>query len=152
MTLFALWPAPVNHDACFKDAGFEDFDDADDVWDANAGGLLSRLVDHLSRYGSARLVSEPVVRMQPWYRRVFAESAPEAIDLREQIVAPMWNKLPDCIVRFGEAGVALRTGCEHHIFWISLPEQESVLFERAVGQIAGPHPTVRTELKWEHLL
>jgi hypothetical protein len=150
--LFALWPAPMNHDQCFIDAGFTDFDDADDAWDFNADGLLSRLLDHLSRYGSARLVSEPAVRIQPWYRRLFAEPRPEPIDVREQIVAPMSNKLPDCIVSFGDAGVSLRTGREHHVFWISLPEQESVLFERAVGRIAGPHPTVRTKLKWEHLL
>lgn len=32
-SLLALWPEPVDFDACFEKAGFERFADSDDTWD-----------------------------------------------------------------------------------------------------------------------
>lgn len=63
--LFALWPSPVNHDVCFREAGFTDFADGDETWDAHADGVLTRLLAELSSYGPPHLVSKPAERLSP---------------------------------------------------------------------------------------
>lgn len=151
MALFALWPSPVSDDVCFREAGFTDFGDGDENWEADAAGLLTRLLAELSSHGAPRLASEPVEGHQPWHRRPFANA--EVLDLRQQIELPMqWDELPDCVVLFGESGTSLRTGSGHHIFWIVLPERAAETFVSIVERVAGPHPVVRTDLKWECLL
>ncbi|MDB6031292.1 MAG: hypothetical protein JWM16_1630 [Verrucomicrobiales bacterium] len=151
MEMFALWPSPVNDDVCFREAGFTDFGDGDENWEGNANDVLTRLLDDLSRYGPAHLVSAPVERHQPWYCRLFGN--PEVYDLREQIELPMeWDELPDCIVAFGVAGATLRTGSGHHIFWITVPWADAASFPRLVERVAASHPIVRTGLRWEYLL
>jgi hypothetical protein len=149
--LFALWPSPVNDDACFREAGFCDFADSDSEWDANADALLTRLIEALTNFGAPHLVSKPVLKYQPWYRRLFIKA--EIFDLRQQIELPIqWDGLPDCIVDFGESGVSLRSGSGHHLFWITLPGPSATSFPQLLGQVAASHPTVCTELKWESLL
>jgi hypothetical protein len=149
--LFALWPSPVNDDACFRAAGFMDFGDADENWDADAGRLLTGLLAVLNSYGPPRLLSRPVEKHVPWYRRPFAKS--EVFDLRQQIELPIqWDELPDCTVSFGGSGVSLRTGRGHHIFWITLPESEAGSFPALVDRVAASHPIARTDLKWECLV
>src|SRR5687767_14897383 len=107
--LFALWPSPMNDDVCFREAGFTDFGDGDENWDADAQSLLTRLLDALSSYGPPRLMSESAESHQSWYRRLFTKA--EVFDLRQQIELPIqWDELPDCLVAFGESGVSLRTG------------------------------------------
>jgi len=150
LALFALWPSPVSDDACFREAGFTDFGDGDENWDAHAAGLLTRLMAELSSHGVPRLASKPVEGHQPWYRRPFAK--PEVRDLRQQIELPMqWDELPDCVVLFGESGTSLRTGSGHHLFWIVLPERDAPAFAELARRVAGPHPVLRTELRWECL-
>jgi hypothetical protein len=83
LSLFALWPAPVNPDVCFQKAGFTDFGDGYEKWDADAGGVLTRLLGVLGSYGSPRLLSKPASKLQPWYLRFFTQ--PEVLGLREQI-------------------------------------------------------------------
>jgi hypothetical protein len=149
--LFALWPSPVNADACFQAAGFTEFGDGDEKWDENADGMLSRLLVELAAHGPPRLISKPVERPQPWYRRWLAP--PEMFDLRQQIEFPMHlDQLSDCVVNFGGSGASLRTGNGHHIFWITLPHANVGLFPSIVTRVAGSHPTVRTSLKWEFLI
>lgn len=38
--LFAFWPSPVDHDICFKNAGFTEFEDSDDLWDDNYSDMI----------------------------------------------------------------------------------------------------------------
>lgn len=149
--LFALWPSPVNDDVCFRKAGFTEFGDGDESWDSQATEMLTRLLAELSTFGQPRLVSQPVMRYQPWYRRLFA--APEPYKLRQQIELPIqWDSLPECTIAFGKSGVSLYTGSGHHIFWIVFPSTEATAFPSLVGRVSGQHPSVRTDLRWEHLL
>ncbi len=151
IALFALWPAPVNPDVCFEKAGFTDFGDGDASWDADADGLLTRLLEVLSDYGAPCQTSKPAAKHLPWYRRFF--SAPEVFDLREQIQLPLsWDHLPDCVVRFGTSGVSLRTGRGHHIFWITMPEVPARSFPSLVTRVAASHPAVQTDLRWQYLV
>lgn len=149
--LFALWPAPVNDDACFRAAGFTDFGDADDFWDREAELLLGRLIHELRAFGEPSLRSEPLSKPLPWYRRLF--SRPPALPLPEQIGWPMhWDNLPDCLVDFGTSGASLRTGQGHEIYWIKLPKAKASSFETIALRLAADHPLVRTELQWSCLL
>lgn len=149
--LFALWPAPVNDDACFRAAGFTEFGDADDAWDREAELLLGRVIDELRTRGEPCLRSEPLVKPLPWYRRLL--SRPPPLPLREQIEWPMhWDNLPDCIVDFGASGARLRTGQGHEIYWITLPAADAPSFEPAARRLAAGHPLVRTDLRWSCLL
>lgn len=150
--LFAVWPAPVNADECFRAAGFTDFGDADDAWDAEAEALLRRIVDRLSAYGEPRLASTPLSPSLRWGDRL-RNRAPQPLPLTEQLLAPMhWDSLPDAIVEFGSRAVSLRAGSGHVLLWITLPATQAAGFEDALTAIAAPHPLVRTELEWAHLL
>jgi hypothetical protein len=151
VAVFALWPSPMNDDACFRAAGFTDFGDADDQWDANAEALLSEMLSELSEFGSPRLLSEPLEKECPWYLRPFTKREP--FDLTQQIQLPMqWDNLPDCLVSFGESGVSLRSGRGHIIYWIALPQSEASCFPGLVKRIATSHPLVCTELLWDCLI
>lgn len=151
LSLFALWPAPVNPDVCFEAAGFTDFGDNDNAWDIEADALLDRLLAALSRYGAARLVSEPLRPTLPWYRRLFSRA--EALPLRQQIELPLaWDSLPDCLVAFGDQGVTLRTGKGHHLFWLALPATAAGDVPLMLEGVRGDLSLAKTSLKWEHLL
>ena len=141
----------MNDDVCFREAGFTDFDDADEAWDADAEGLLDRLLAELSQYGKPKLISEAVERAQSWFRSMFR--GPEVFSLREQIMVPIqWDHLPDCVVAFGESGCTLRTGQGHHIFWITMPLDLSDAFPVLAERVAAPHPIHHTALRWDALI
>ena len=149
--LCALWPAPVNADECFTAAGFTRFGDADDTWDARAGALLDRLLSDLGTCGAPRLLSAPLRAAVPWYARILREGVP--LELREQILQPMhWDSLPRCRVAFGDQGHELFAGDGHHIHWFTLRGEEEARLPERIARIAGPWPTLHTELAWEHLL
>lgn len=148
--LFALWPAPVNDDVCFREAGFTDFGDADDRWDVAAEGVHDRLLGILSRYGEPTLLSKPVERARSWFQRLFRKA--ETFGISEQIMVPiMWDSQPDCVVAFGSSGVKLRTGNGHHIYWVTVPATCRVPFREVAYEAAGPHSLVKTNLRWEYL-
>jgi hypothetical protein len=152
--LFALWPAPVNHDVCFEEAGFTDFGDRDEVWDIKADGLLTRLLAELQRLGSPRLTSEPLFHdPSPWYLRLFGKTGnTKPLELREEIELRLYeDNVPDCVVFFGDSGVSLNTSFGHQIFWIGLPEILSAGFVQCLGRVAGSHPLIQTDLKWDRL-
>ena len=147
--LLAVWPAPVNHDACFTAAGFTLFGDNDEEWDRSAERLLWRVIEDLSRSGAVRLVSAPLKRNPPWYLRLF--QAGRELPLLQQALLPMqWDSLPPFHVRFGDDGVALRTGSGHFLLWISLPDNEPI--SEFMERIAEPWAVVETRLRWGALL
>lgn len=150
LTLLALWPAPVNPDVCFEEAGFDDFGDNDLAWDAQARALLARLLAALHGYGPAQLQSAPLLNAPPWYLRPFKTASVKS--LREQLEWPMqWDSLPPCEVVFGNSGAALRTGRGHYLFWVTLPETDTAVIENFVARVAADVPLVQTCLDWARL-
>lgn len=146
----ALWPAPVNADACFEAAGFTDFEDHDDAWDAAAVALLGRVVERCSAFGTPALLSPPLLDSPPWHRRLRGE-VPAARPLLTQLELPMrWDSLPPCVVAFGADGARLRTGEGHVILWLMLPR--GVEPTGVVADVAGGHPVSWTTLRWSALL
>ena len=150
--LFALWPSPVNADACFREAGFSIFGDGDEHWDDYASELLTRLLDELKKFGAPRLTSEPIEKHQSLLQRLLNRTEPP-LSLREQIEARTVNdEFPDCVVAFGDSGVTLRTGNGHHVFWIAVPNTDTAKFAESLPSVAGEHQFFRTDLKWDCLL
>ncbi|MBO1110622.1 hypothetical protein [Bordetella petrii] len=148
--LLAIWPAPVNHDACFEAAGFTLFGDNDETWDQAAEDLLRRVIEHLSRFGAPRLVSAPLRDDPPWYLRPFRTG--RELPLWEQALLPMkCDSLPLFQARFGENGAALRTSNGHFLLWVSLPGPGSAPSE-FVRNVAPPWEALETRLRWRNLL
>jgi hypothetical protein len=148
--LLAVWPAPVNHDACFQAAGFTLFGDNDETWDQAAENLLHRVLAHLSRLGAPTLASPALRDDPPWYLRPFRTG--QELPLPQQALLPMLDDaLPGFHAHFGREGAALRTGSGHFLLWISLPDNGS---DPAgfVRTIAAPWKVVETALRWAPLL
>lgn len=154
--LLALWPAPVNADACFADAGFTDFEDHDDAWDARAEALLDHVIERMARFGVPSVRPQapvpPAPGWQCWFARLRRPRAPpEPLPLSARLAAPMReDSLPACRVDFGAAGAGLRTGDGHWLFWIMLPSSgpEPAAFAAACG---GSHPLVHSALQWQRM-
>ncbi len=147
--LLAIWPAPVNADVCFEQAGFTEFGDQDTTWERNTSLTVDRVLAVLSAHGPAMLTSVPLRRHFPLYLRLFISE--RDLPLSEQVKAPMFSdSVPQCVVQFGDAGVSLRTGAGHALWWVELPvSADAAAF---VARVSGGLPMVRTTLRWEHLL
>ena len=140
----------MNHDVCFKEAGFTVFGDNDEIWDDAAEELLRRAIESLSSFGAVRYLSKPLKNNPPWYLRPFRSG--RELQLQQQALLPMqWDSLPSFHAQFGEGGAALRTGNGHFLLWVNLPNAvpDALAF---VKRIAGPWPVIETELRWTHLL
>lgn len=148
--LLAIWPAPVNHDVCFEEAGFTLFGDNDGDWDEAAEELLQRVIESLFRFGAVKHIGKPLRDNPPWYLRLFRPG--RELPLQQQALLPMqWDSLPSFHARFGEGGAALWTGNGHFLLWVSLPNAgpDASAF---VKRIAGPWPVAETGLRWAVLL
>lgn len=147
--LLAIWPAPVNADVCFERAGFTDFGDQDAGWERNTQMAVGRLLTQLGTYGAPKLQSVPLRRKWNLFLRLFISE--QELPLSEQVQIPMHqDSVPECVVAFGDAGVSLRTGAGHALWWVELPRgADAAAFVRGV---AGGLPVVQTSLAWEHLL
>lgn len=148
--LFAIWPSPVNLDACFEAAGWRQFDDADGTWDERADALRERLLTELLAIGAPRLQSEPLRTHVPWFARFFRRAEP--LPLREQIDLPThWDSLPCCRVAFGDRGHGLVVGDGHHLYWLFTPAAEAPHWATRIAALAAPWPAIESTLAWEHL-
>lgn len=132
-TLFALWPAPVNADACFEAAGFRDFDDAvaTDDWDLDFQELLTNVLGALAARGATR---DAAIRER--LEEVF----------QDDDAAP-------CEITFGDPPRAvLRASDGHTIFWVWLHHSVAETWKASLPAVAAGRPVVETNLKWSALL
>lgn len=147
--LLAIWPAPVNPDACFEAAGFTLFGDNDDEWEQAANAMLQQVLEHLSRFGALKLHSPPLRDDPPWYLRPFRTG--RELPLLKQALHPMLGDwLPWFHAQFGAGHAALRTGQGHFLLWITLPESglDPAGFVRSVAETPNIH---ETPLDWKIL-
>jgi hypothetical protein len=150
--LFAVWPAPVNPDVCFAEAGFTDFGDSDMAWEHEATALWQRLLQGMQVHGTPRLASPPLAPRPPWHQRVLRRPAPPPHPLLEQLeLAMQWDSLPPCQVVFGEHTAGLRSGNGHALCWVLWPAAQAEGFATLVQQLAGAHPLRQTPLQWPAL-
>lgn len=139
--LWAVWPSPVDHDACFAAAGFTDFADTDAAWDAEFDGMLARGLAALSDLGDAALVAGeyPTERGQP------------RVSLRDALLAAARDdNFPPCVVAFGEPALAsMRTSHGHPIVWVW---KATGSVGGLVGRMADGRDVGRCDLDWDRLL
>lgn len=148
--LLAIWPAPVNPDACFEAAGFTLFGNNDEEWDRAAEDLLRQVIEQLSGFGALKLVSAPLRDDVPWYLRPFRTG--RELPLLQQALFPMLcDSLPSFQAQFGGDGAALRTGDGHFLLWVNLPDAGPDPSE-FVRRVAEAWEIVETGLDWRILL
>ena len=147
----AIWPAPVDHDACFTHAGFSDFKDSDENWDLEFERIVVRLLSRLSKYGEP-VVIQKVEFWRPFLDRLLRKET--VASLFDQILAPSRDdQFPDCVVGFGDPPkIILRTGMGHSIFWLTYSREASMDLDELIRFLAEGRGISRTELEWKHLL
>ncbi|MCP3904367.1 MAG: hypothetical protein GY715_12120 [Planctomycetes bacterium] len=125
------------------DAGFHEFSDKDDPWDAEFEAMVTRLVDHLAEYGRPSLEVKIPVRC--------SSGSPSLID---QVIAPTWDdNFDDAVLRFGSPEqVVLRTCHGHEILWV-IPRATTQLDPEGLAELcAQGRRAERRQLEWRHLL
>jgi hypothetical protein len=161
--VLAIWPAPVNADACFASAGFRVFADADDGWESDWRGIVSRALARLEQFGSpAARVEAEICQVTSLSRfcsilcwllpqRLFLK--PVQLPIAEQIlVVTTDDRVGEVFIEYGiptEARLLASSG--HELLWIGWATSEYVP-ERFVKEIAAGLPVVRTTLKWQALV
>ena len=109
--LFALWPSPVDHDTCFAEAGFSDFEDSNDAWHASLCELIADVLRSLACYGAPRLAEgeRPLPKGRP------GNALQDAL-----LAAASDDNFPACVVEFGSPAHAfVRTSNGHPLLWIA---------------------------------
>lgn len=151
--VYALWPAPVNDDECFRQAGYNDFQSDDDnyseaYWDEQAAILHQRLIGVLLGMGKAKLLSKSLCGQRTMAR--FWQLG-EPLPLIEQLALPTWqDNLPETRVRFGEVA-ELRTGKGHKLYWIGLSPESPLNFTGILVVAAKSWPRRCVQLDWGKL-
>ncbi|MDD4911762.1 MAG: hypothetical protein PHP57_05655 [Sideroxydans sp.] len=150
---YALWPAPVNEDVCFAEAGFKHFKYEDEQWsephwDAQAEILQQRLLEVLATIGAPVLLSEPLLAKRAlatlWKPR-------EPLPLADQLRWPILDdSLPEVVLRFGDV-LELRTGGGHELYWIALSPDCPLSFDQLLAQLAVGWPVQQVQLDWGKL-
>ena len=144
--LFAIWPALVNGDACFRKAGFQQWSDGVEGAEDEFPKLLTSLVGCLEKVGPAVLREGEypqghrsfLARIVELFRG--AHNDPPASTIIDTLLAAAWDdQFAPCVVTFGDPPrAALRTSDGHDLvlMWTSDkgPDGSSVLQVVAEGR------------------
>jgi hypothetical protein len=150
--LFAVWPEPVDHDACFQAAGFGRFDDTGASWDSEFRRILDGALGTLASYGAPDLGGPEAAGSASLLDRLLRRTRP-APSLRERVeIAATDDNLP-CWLEHGAPPRALLLVSDGHpILWIWLATEVADDWPRHLAALAAPTETVETTLTWEHLV
>lgn len=137
----AIWPSPMDHDECFRKAGFKEFADSDDEWDRDFETLLERIVSLAQAYGPSK------VKQFKGSRRTLIQSAHEVLQ-----AARLDDDLGASVVEFGDPpNLTLITADQHPIIWVT-PCSNLESPKALVETLARGLTTMRHPLKWRYLL
>ncbi|HEY6175909.1 MAG TPA: hypothetical protein VIX73_15755 [Kofleriaceae bacterium] len=150
--LMALWPDPVDHDACLERAGFERFADTDAPWDADFAIIIQDVLDALGTYGSPVVTAEPIVQ-RPLIDRLLRKPLPR-LRLSEQIALVAHDdQFGACTVAFGSpirAVVHVSDG--HPILWMWLHHDVANAWQDHLNAVVRGRNLIKTTLRWDVLL
>ena len=153
---FVVWPAPVQHDACLAEAGFECFDDdaGDDV-----SPLALRLMRCLSVLGEARVRDgERWATQKPvsWWRRLQGRTSVRRTPAETLADSADDDNFPPCVVDFINANnvtaATILSSDGHPLFWIGILPGCGLSIDDLVNGIAAGLSTHRTPLRWDVLM
>jgi hypothetical protein len=149
--LFAVWPAPVNHDVCFKAAGFDDFADSDEAWHMQFQSALDRAVASLSSHGAA-LVTRGEAAALGFIDRLLRKKATAARAAKRLGLAAYDDQFGTCCVQFGTPVRAIAcTTNGHPIVWIWLGDSVTDSWSATLHAFGQDRPVAEANLNWEHL-
>lgn len=157
-TCHAVWPSPINADACFENAGFTEFEDTDDQWDSDWRTIVELAIQYLSRFGTPAVRTPIVPVVQNRLLDRVLKGSPKftnvTLSLTEQLVLTMMDdQFPHAVIDFGNVPDAtLVTGDGHPILWIIANADARFFPEDMVKRIADTCKYHRRELNWPHLL
>ena len=150
--LLALWPAPLDHDACFEQAGFDSFADTDAAWDADFAILIEDMLAILGTYGSPVVTGEPIAR-RPFIGRLVRKRAAK-FPLSEQLsLVAHDDQFAPCHMEFGtpvQAAVHVSDG--HPILWLWLNQGVASGWPGHLNSVARGRKLIETALRWSFLL
>ncbi len=133
--LFAVVPGPVDHDACFNAAGFNDFDDSDDEWDQDLHTFIDHILKGLETMGNMSIRALD----KPKYRRSLIERLMGKPELIATTTSSLFCVATDdqfngAIIDFGTPSkCTLHISNGHPIIWLSCKEKN--LIESTIGDI-----------------
>lgn len=151
--VLAVWPGPVDHDACFAAAGFSEFADSNERWDAEFIELIRSLVDFLRPIGGPRLHGGeyPKPGLLTALGRLVGHGRDKPSPLDALVAAARDDRFPPCIVHFGDPVRAVVRTCHGHpLLWVwtapTGPDREKL-----IGFVAGDRQVLNTTLDWKLL-
>ena len=153
---FVVWPAPVQHDSCLAQAGFERFSDAAGD-EANPFAL--RVVRCLTALGELRVrggerwaTREPV----SWWDRMHGRVSVRRTAAESLADAAENDDFPPCVVDVVGANheiiATVVSSDGHPVFWIGLRQGDSLSVEKLITCVAAGLPTHKTSLRWDLLI
>jgi hypothetical protein len=152
-TLFALWPEPVDHDACLAAAGFARFADSDDAWDADLEGVLAAVIAALGAYGAVTVSGEPPPRRRSRRGRPDSRPAAELSPARRLALVAGDDQLAPCLVELGAPVRAFAFVSDGHpIVWIWLHAAVARDWPGHLAAFASGREVCETRLAWAHLV
>lgn len=155
--LHAIWPSPVDSDACFNAAGFTEFADSDDVWDSEWQAFIGDVIMYLS------IVGRPLLRKpaeigggNSLWNRIFAgfpQRKNANLTLSDQVVLSSRDDHFGCtIIDFGaERFVTMAAGGGHPILWVFDDGLGKWSISELEREISGGHRFAQRHLNWSHL-
>jgi hypothetical protein len=155
---YAFWPSPVDHDACFQAAGFDEFADSDDDWDNEWLDIVARAVGYLNRYGASTVQRSPEacreIERSNWWQRLRGHQPPivlaSSLSIPEHLVlSSRYDQFGPCIASFGD--IRLRTDSGHAILWITTQLQTTFDPDEIAEVCAAGRLVSRRSLEWQYL-
>ncbi|MBE3123248.1 MAG: hypothetical protein IMZ65_00410 [Planctomycetes bacterium] len=158
--VLAVWPSPVNADACFSAAGFEEFTDPDDQYDREWQEMIAHSLDYLGRFGCPKVrraaeVYENLPLLQRWLNRLRFLPGTRRVDLpivEQMDLVTTDDRFGNVAVEFGqESRVLLKAGHGHPILFVQFAVPCGTAIEDFVRQVAEERPVSRRMLDWSKL-
>lgn len=136
--LRALWPEPIDYDACFQELGFTACADSDAAWDDDFAALVQRVVAHLAQLGSAAQL-----------HGVLPRNAPPAAPVDALLAAARDDQFPPCVIGLGAPpGACVATSDGHPMLWV----WTAAAADDLLPAVAGSWPVAETPLALAPLL
>jgi hypothetical protein len=159
-----IWPAPMDADYCFAQAGFRDFADSDEKWDADWTQLVERAVMRLQLIGAPCIrqgtEAYEIVEPRSLARRLLALLLPETrptkrvrLSLTGQVVLVAEDdQFGEVIAEFGKPPRAvIWAGGGHRALWIEWTPDAILDRDEFLRIVADGRPVHETALKCDML-
>jgi len=143
--LLLIWPAPMDHDMCFKNGGFNDFADSNDEWDSDFEKLIIRLIEKLLEFGEVYVENE-IIHAETLLQKLFKKKN-KPLSLVEQITISTQYGYPSFKIHFGN--ISLKTGLEHPLFIVDLPNMEKA--NDIINHVSQGRDLNQTQLDWSKI-